>query len=104
MTMFHVAFKIILRLVLTLLSIVGFLVRPFLILYGYVCTPRRKLPPFKDPLLEIPAVDLAEQIRNRQVKCNAIAMVVRWPSMMLQQVDRRDWNILVRKEVDAYVS
>lgn len=66
--MLHVAFKIILRLVLTLLSVVGFFIRPFLILYGYICTPKRKLPPFRDPLLEIPAVDLAEKIRNREVK------------------------------------
>lgn len=66
--MLHVAFKIILRLVLILLSIVGFFVRPFLILYGYVCIKRTKLPPFRDTLLEIPAVDLAEKIRNREVR------------------------------------
>lgn len=66
--MLHVAFKIILRLVLIILSIVGFFIRPFLILYGYIYTPKRKLPPFRDSLLEIPAVDLAEKIRNREVK------------------------------------
>lgn len=65
--MLHVAFKVILRLVLALLSVVGFFIRPFLILYAYICTPKRKLPPFRDALLEIPAVDLAEKIRNREV-------------------------------------
>ena len=65
--MLHVAFKILLRFVLILLSLVGFFIRPALILYGYVFTPKRKLPPFRDPLLEIPAVDLAEKIRQREV-------------------------------------
>lgn len=65
--MLNGGFKIILRVVLTLLSVVGFFVRPFLVLYGCFCTPKRKLPPFRESLLEIPAVDLAEKIRNREV-------------------------------------
>lgn len=65
--MLPVAFKIVLRMGLTLLSIVGFFLQPFLILYGQICTPQRKLPPFSDTLLEIPAVDLAEKILNREV-------------------------------------
>lgn len=65
--MLNVGFKIVIRIALAFLLFVGFLLRPLQILYGYVFTPKRKLPVFRDQLLEIPAVDLAEKIRNREV-------------------------------------
>lgn len=65
--MLNVGFKYLIRFILALLSFVGFLFRPLQILYGNVFTPKRKLPVFRDPLLEIPAVDLAEKIRAKEV-------------------------------------
>ncbi|XP_037911860.1 fatty-acid amide hydrolase 2-A isoform X3 [Hermetia illucens] len=47
----------------------------FVIPYSRLATiriPRRKLPPMKNPLLEIPAVDLAEMIRTRQIKSEEV--------------------------------
>lgn len=65
--MLHNALKIVLRLLLIIMSIVGLFVRPFLIFYGHVYIKRIKLPPLKNALLEIPAVDLAKKIRTREV-------------------------------------
>lgn len=49
----------------------------FVIPYSRLATiriPRRKLPPMKNPLLEIPAVDLAEMIRTRQVSVTYVCI------------------------------
>lgn len=51
-------------------KVVNWLITPFLYLYFDVFGKQDKLPPIKNPILEICAVDLAEKIRNRQVNVN----------------------------------
>lgn len=48
----------------------GFLFTPFLILFNK--HKKMKIPPHKNDLLNIPVVDLAEKIRNREVNTKQI--------------------------------
>lgn len=65
--MIHLLLKPLLRLTVSLLSTVSFLLRPLLTRYGEIFTPKQRIPPVSDPLLEISAVDLAQKIRSGEV-------------------------------------
>lgn len=75
--MLNVGFKVIIRIILSVFYFIGLFLLPLQILYGYVFTPKRRLPAFRDTLLEIPAVDLAEKIRKREVSVLCPCPVVR---------------------------
>ena len=48
-------------------KIINYLLAPFLYLYFDIFGKNEKVPPVKNPILEISAVDLAEKIRSREV-------------------------------------
>lgn len=49
-------------------KIINFLITPFLFLIFDVLGKKGKVPPVKNSILEICAVDLAEKIRSREVR------------------------------------
>jgi hypothetical protein len=49
-------------------KILNYFLAPFLYLYFDVFGKHGKVPPLKNPILEISAVDLAEKIRSREVR------------------------------------
>lgn len=51
-------------------KVLNFLLIPIFYIVFELFVKHEKLPPLKSPLLEICAVDLAEKIRNREVKNN----------------------------------
>lgn len=48
-------------------KVVYYIIAPILYLYFYVFGKRGRVPPLRNPILEISAVDLAEKIRNKEV-------------------------------------
>lgn len=60
--------EILLRLFGVLNKIVNFLITPVLFLIYDAFGKHEKLPPIRNPILELAAVDVAEKIRNREVK------------------------------------
>lgn len=61
--------ELLLRFFGILLRLIDFLINPLLTLYGYLFWTRtRKIPMIRNKILQIPAVDLAQKIRDQEIK------------------------------------